>query len=153
MIIWRFCRQEHAAPPLDGEGARLYGCRCNVPETAVAYTAGTLALAALEIVVHMDLNVAPKDLVSIPIGVPDGLRIEEIHTESRPTNWRKTPAPVPLQQLGAEWCQRTTSLLLRVPSVIIPEEYKYLVNPIHPDLSQLTMHKPRPFTFDPRVFR
>jgi len=136
VIIWRLCRKEHAAPPFDGEGARLYGGRWNVPETAVAYTAGTLALAALEIVVHMDLDVAPKDLVSIPIEVPAGLRIEEIHTESRPTNWRKTPAPVPLQQLGTEWRQRATSLLLGVPSVIIPEEYNYLVNPIHPDLSQ-----------------
>ena len=120
---------------------------------AEAYTAGTLALAALEILIHMDLDVAPKDLVSIPIEVPDGLRIEEVRTGSLPTNWRKTPAPIPLQQLGTEWCQRATSLLLRVPSVIIPEEYNYLVNPIHPDLSQLTMHKPRPFTFDPRLFR
>ena len=153
MIIWRPCRQEHAASPLDGEGARLYEGRWNVPGTAVAYTAGTLALAALEIVRHMDLDVAPKDLVSIPIEVSDGLRIEEFHSESLPTNWWKTSAPVPLQQLGTEWCQRATSLLLRVPSVIIPEEYNYLINPIHPYLSQLTMHKPRPFTFDPRLFR
>ena len=153
MIIWRLCRQEHAAPPLDGEGARLYGGRWNVPGTAVAYTAGTLALAALEILIHMDLDVAPKDLVSIPIEVPDGLRIEEVRTGSLPTNWRKTPAPIQLQQVGTEWCQRATSLLLRVPSVIIPEEYNYLVNPIHPDLGQLTRHKPRPFTFDPRLFR
>jgi len=101
----------------------------------------------------MDLDVAPKDLVSIPIEVSDGLRIEEFHSESLHTNWRKTPVPVPLQQPGTEWCQRATSLLLRVPSVIIPEEYDCLINPIHPYLSQLTMHKPRPFTFDPRLFK
>jgi RES domain-containing protein len=72
--IWRLCRQHHSGQSLDGEGARLYGGRWNYPGTAVGYTAGTLALAALEILVQVDHDIAPTDLVSIPLEVPARIR-------------------------------------------------------------------------------
>ena len=153
MIIWRLCRQQHAAQPLDGEGAQLYGGRWNLPGTAIAYTAGTLALAALEVLVHVDHDLAPHDLVSIPIEVPSELRIEEIVLPQLPPNWRKNPAPERLQALGSEWASRATSVLLRVPSAVIPEEYNYLVNPVHPDSRQLKIGRPQSFTFDARLLQ
>ena len=153
MIIWRLCRQQHAAQPLDAEGARLYGGRWNSPGIAIAYTAGTLALAALEVLVHVDHDLAPSDLVSIPIKIPSGVRIEEIAPTQLPPNWRKTPASERLQALGNEWATRATSGLLRVPSAVIPKEHNYLVNPSHPDLKQLKIGPPQPFTFDTRLFQ
>ena len=133
MIVWRVCRHRHANRPLDGEGAHLYGGRWNYPGTAVAYTAGTLALAALEVLVHVDHDLAPTDLVAIPIDIPAGIRTEEIRPSDLPQHWRRTPAPERLQELGTAWLRRGDSLLLRVPSVVIPEEHNYLVNPMHRD--------------------
>ena len=153
MIIWRLCRQQHAARPLDGEGARLYGGRWNLPGTALAYTAGTLALAALEVLVHVDHDLAPHDLVSIPIEIPSGIRIEEIALTQLPPNWRKNPAPERLQALGSGWADRATSALLRVPSAVIPEEHNYLVNPLHPGSRQLKIGRPQSFTFDTRLLQ
>ncbi len=153
MVIWRLCRQRHANRPLDGEGARLYGGRWNYPGTAVAYTAGTLALAALEVLVHVDHDLAPTDLAAIPINVPRGIRIEEIHLSELPQHWRRTPAPEQLQELGTAWIRRGSSLLLRVSSVVIPEEHNYLVNPAHRDLPRLRVGKPKLFTFDSRLFK
>jgi RES domain-containing protein len=151
VIIWRLCREQHAARPLDGEGARLYGGRWNFLGTSIAYTAGTLALAALEVLVHVDHDLAPHDLVSIPIEVPSELGIEEIALTQLPSYWRKTPAPEPLQALGSEWARRETSVLLRVPSAVIPEEHNYLVNPRHPDSTQLKIGEPQRFAFDSRL--
>ena len=151
MIIWRLCRQRRSGQPLDGEGARLYGGRWNYPGTAVVYTASSLALAALEVLVHVDHDVAPTDLVSMPIEVPAGIRIEEISIASLPANWRNTPAPEELQKIGTAWVHRATSALLRVPSALIPEEHNYLVNPAHPDITRLKIGRPKPFTFDPRL--
>lgn len=153
MVIWRLCRRRYSRRPLDGEGARLYGGRWNYPGTVVVYTAGTLALAALEVLVHVDLDIVPTDLVSIPIKIPTGIRIEEISVAVLPANWRHPPAPERLQELGTTWVRRATSLLLRVPSTVIPEEHHYLVNPAYPDLPRLKIGAPKLFTFDPRLFK
>jgi len=152
VIIWRLCRQRYANRLLDGEGARLYGGRWNLPGTPMVYTAGTLALAALEVLVHVDHDLAPPDLVAIPIEIPKKMRIEKIETAVLPAHWRTTPAPEQLQRFGTAWVRRGTSLLLRVPSALIPEEYNYLVNPAHSDVKRLRVGEPRPFIFDPRLF-
>ncbi len=118
----------------------------------MVYTAGTLALAALEVLVHVDHDVAPTDLVSIPISVPAGIGIEKISIPSLPANWRNIPAPEELQKTGTAWAHGATSVLLRMPSALIPEEHNYLVNPAHPDITRLKIGRPKPFTFDPRLF-
>lgn len=152
MIIWRLCQQRYVHLSLDGEGARLYGGRWNFPGTPIVYTAGSLALAALEVLVHVDHDIAPADLVAIPIEIPKRVRIEKIETVGLPPYWRRTPAPEQLQELGTTWARRGTSLLLRVPSALIPEEYNYLVNPAHSAITRLKVGEPRPFLFDPRLF-
>lgn len=118
----------------------------------MVYTAGTLALAALEVLVHVDHDIAPTDLVAIPIDVPRGIRIETISIAALPSHWRTTPALEQLQKLGTTWIQGATSALLRAPSAVIPEEHNYLVNPAHPDCRRLQVGRPTLFTFDPRLF-
>ena len=153
MIVWRLCRHRHANRPLDGEGARLYGGRWNYPGTAVAYTAETLALAALEVLVHVDHDLTPTDLVAIPIDIPAGIRAEEIRPSELPQHWQRTPAPEQVQEVGTAWIRRGNSLLLRVLSIVIPEEHNYLVNPAHVDFPRLRVGKARRFDFDPRLFK
>ena len=69
MECHRICRKAHRA--LDGEGARLYGGRWNSPGEAVVYASATLALAALEYLIHLDSSEAPLDLMAIRIAIPD----------------------------------------------------------------------------------
>jgi RES domain-containing protein len=40
-----------------------------------------------------------------------------------------------------------------VPSVIVPSEYNYLLNPDHPDFALITMAEAIPFTFDQRMWK
>jgi RES domain-containing protein len=49
-----------------------------------------------------------------------------------PKNWQSMMAYPTLQTLGSEWYQSRQSLVLKVPSAIIPKEYNYLVNTLHP---------------------
>ena len=42
------------------------------------------------------------------------------------------------------------SAVLALPSVIT-EETNYLLNPAHPDFRKITIGKPEPFAFDPRL--
>lgn len=153
MIIWRLCRRQNADQALIGEGAQPRGGRWNFPGDPVVYTAGTLALAALEMLVHVDHELAPADLVSISIVVPEGMTIEQVSLSELPEHWRKTPAPAQIQKMGTVWIHSRASVLLRVPSALIPEEDNYLVNPVHPDFMRLEIGPPRLFAFDPRLFK
>lgn len=52
MKVWRLARSAYTAPT--GEGAKKYGGRWNLPGQAVVYTSESLALAAVEALVHAD---------------------------------------------------------------------------------------------------
>lgn len=153
MNIWRLCTARYATNPLSGEGARLYGGRWNYPGIPVAYTAGSLALALLELLVHIDYDLVPSDLVSIEVYVPPSASIERVEISSLPRNWRAYPAPESLRKIGSAWAIEKRSLLLEVPSVVVPDERNYLVNPQHPEFTNLKIGHPKPFKFDPRLIR
>lgn len=43
--------------------------------------------------------------------------------------------------------------VLCVPSIVVPSEYNYLLNPPHPEFSRIQIAKPEPFAFDPRMWK
>lgn len=151
MRVWRVCSKKHQR--FDGEGARRHGGRWNHQGTSVVYTSASLSLAALELFVHVDIDIAPADLMAIQADVPDSLTIEAIKIESLPKNWRRYPAPEILKDIGTAWAAKTSTVILAMPSVVIPEERNYLLNPAHRDFKRIRIHKPTPFRFDPRMWK
>lgn len=135
----------------DGEGARSAGGRWNQAGTPLVYTSGTLALAALESLVHFDMAEAPDDLVSVDAEVPDSVGIGEINLNDLPDNWRQYPAPEELARLGTGWVEGGTTAVLAVPSAVIPSERNYLINPAHRDFGRIRIGVPQLFVFDPRL--
>jgi RES domain-containing protein len=53
--------------------------------------------------------------------------------------------------IGDEWLRSKASSVLRVPSVIIPDESNFLLDPTHPDFAKLSIGTPKEFWFDPRL--
>jgi len=149
--VWRICSKKHQR--FDGEGARLYGGRWNHVGTSVVYTSGSLSLAALELFVHVDIDIAPDDLVAVQVDVPTSLAMETIKIEGLPKNWRRYPAPEALQDIGTAWATKASTAILAVPSAVIPEELNYLINPAHRDFKRIRIQKPLPFHFDPRMWK
>lgn len=144
---WRIVKEKHVASAFDGEGARLYGGRWNSIGTRVVYTSGSKALAALEFLVHLNPPVLFK-LVAIPIAFEDAL-VEKV--AKLPAGWTQHPPPPATQHIGDLWVNKARSAVLELPSVIIPDEPNYLINPTHPDFPKITIGKPTPFSFDPRL--
>lgn len=153
LSLFRLVKKKHAARAFDGEGARRFGGRWNERGTAVVYLGGTLSLAALETFVHLGAADARLAFASIEVVVPDGIRIAQLQHHQLPPNWRAQPAPRETQAMGSGWVRARETLLLRVPSVIVPRESNYLLNPAHPDFSRLRIGPPEPFGFDERMWK
>jgi RES domain-containing protein len=151
MRVWRIARL--AYPPLDGEGARLNGARWNSPGTAVVYTAGSLALAIVELLVHTDPDLIPDDLTAFEIEVPSGVSLQILQANELPVGWDDPDDLAAARSAGDDWLRAARSCVLAVPSVIVPEETNYLINPAHPDASAISVLSSRPFSFDPRLIR
>lgn len=146
----RICRRNYAA--FDGEGTRRAGSRWTLRGTPVVYASATLSLAALEYFVHVKGRNVPHDLVATPITVPDGA-MAQLLDEDLPKGWRTMPASEATQVLGSSWAHDKQTAVLSVPSAIIPEERNYLLNPLHDDFGNLVIGDPRPFSFDPRMWK
>ena len=149
---WRLIKAEHADDAFDGEGARRGGGRWNSKGGRVVYTAGSLSLATLEVMVHIPFYRAMKNYVCIPIDFNPNLS-QSITTEDLPDNWTADPIPQSVRDVGDRWVQNQESVILKVPSAIIPIEYNNLVNPSHPDFEKIVIHSPQKFAFAPRLLK
>ena len=149
MLVWRICRE--GQQELDGEGARLYGGRWNSEGVPVLYTSSTLALAALEFLVHADIEDVPDDLVALAIEVPDDAGAKTVAVNDLPGDWNQLPDHPACAKIGDEWVAEGTALLLRVPSAVVPEESNLLINPGHPRAGDVVVVSMRPFAFDRRL--
>jgi RES domain-containing protein len=58
-----------------------------------------------------------------------------------------------LTGIGERWLHTAASPVLSVPSVVIPSERNFIINPAHPDFARLTIHAAEPFSFDPRMWK
>ncbi|MCZ7627553.1 MAG: RES domain-containing protein [Candidatus Methylomirabilis sp.] len=82
--------------------------------------------------------------------VPSILDIQSVMIVDLPAHWRAYPGPDALRAIGATWVAARQTPILSVPSVVIPEERNYLLNPAHPLFSRISWNAPKPFRFDPR---
>jgi RES domain-containing protein len=149
--VFRLCKAPYAA--FDGEGARRYGGRWNLPGQAVVYTSESLSLATLELLVHVDPEDAPSDLVCRAADLPDDLPLETIATEGLPRSWREWPAPEVLARRGHEWLRHGRTAALRVPSAVIEQEWNVLLNPAHPEFARIKIGRPERHSPDRRLLK
>ena len=148
MALWRICRRAFAE--LDGEGARLYGGRWNSEGVPVVYASTSLALAALEYLVHLDVSMVPSDLVSVQLEVPADVSMEQVEPAALPIDWNATSDHPRCVDIGDDWIERAESCVLLVPSAVIPTSWNALLNPAHADTRRVTTVT-QPFALDRRL--
>lgn len=119
----------------------------------MVYTADSLALAALETFVHLDPELLPADYVASAADLPGQLRLTRILLADLPVDWRRYPAPDVLRRIGSDWLRAGKTAVLAVPSVVVPQEENYLLNPEHKDFIRIVRHVAVPFQFDPRLWK
>lgn len=151
LSVWRLTTARFAKSAFSGEGARLYGGRWNRRGVPLVYTAGSQSLAMLEMLVQ-DEPLRARYVV-IEARIPKGVTIDRIRIEDFPPDWREIPAREKLRVIGTEWVRKRNAAVLAVPSVVIPGELNYLLNPVHSDFRRIKIGKPQKFETDLRLIK
>ena len=136
----------------EGDGARLAGGRWNSKGVALVYAADSIALAALELRIHLHSHEILNGYrrYRIEIAEPDLMTLDERDLPS--DRRRDPPPPSSTGRLGDGWVASKQSLGLRMPSVVIPSPRNLLFSPAHPRVeSALGSVHEAPFVFDPRL--
>ena len=115
------------------------------------YTAASRALCALEVLVNA--GELADDYVITPVEVPDHLNVTSRPVETLPSGWNAAEPTEETRNVGKDWISELQSAVLAVPSVVIPHEYNYLLNPHHADFARIRFLDPEPFSFDDRFGR
>lgn len=148
VTIWRLVAEKHVESAFSGEGARLFGGRWNKKGEAMVYAASSRSLAILEMLVQA--NPLPE-YIALPAILPENLAFSILQEKDLPFDWRKMPAPDSVRALGSAWLSRAESCVLQVPSVVVPSEWNYLLNPQHNDFAKITLGAPEPLVLDRRL--
>jgi RES domain-containing protein len=149
LSAWRVIPALHAPDAFAGEGAVRHGGRWNSRGRAVVYTSEHKSLAALEALAHVD-PARPLHYVAIKIEFAETL-LERLPADRLPADWQRLPFSEATRNIGDAWLVEARSAVLAVPSVLIPEELNYLLNPAHPDFPKIAIGDATDFTFDPRL--
>jgi RES domain-containing protein len=149
---WRITKQKHARTAFSGEGARQYGGRWNSPGVPMVYVAESQSLAVLEMLVHLDAPALLEKYVFLEVEF-DASLVTDLDRPSLPKNWQSDPVPEAIQAIGDRWILSGDSAVLRVPSVLVPGESNFLLNPRHADFGKISISRPQAFRFDPRLAR
>jgi RES domain-containing protein len=154
--LWRIAAEtsKYPARDLSGCGAAVSPGRWNEEKQAVVYSAPTIAIAVLETAAHMDDAGLPLNRFLVEIDVPDEVWAlhEEAALTSLPPAWSAIPAGGASVKVGSSWLTSLRSPIMLVPSVIVPEEFAALLNPLHPESAKITAKVIRPFEYN-KLFR
>ena len=147
MILWRVSNYH----TLDGVGGLYVPGRWHTKGHPVVYCTLNPATALLETLVHMEIDSEdrPERFQVLRIEGPDSLSIEKAEVDSLPQNWAEDNGTT--QTIGDRWLTEGRSLLLQVPSVLVPETWNVLVNPQHAEVSLLTITATYEHAYDSRL--
>lgn len=110
--------------------------RWNLKDQNVIYAGSSRSLASLELIVHRG---AVKPALTYKVMVislaDDDYLMKQIQIKTLPSNWRSFAAYSNLQKIGSDWYNSRESLILKIPSAVIPLEYNYIINTEHPDFA------------------
>jgi RES domain-containing protein len=148
MILWRVSNYQS----LDGVGGLYVSGRWHTKGHPVVYCTLNPATALLETLVHIEIDSEdrPERFQVLRIEGPESLSIEKVQADSLSPNWAEDMNAT--QVIGDRWLSEKRSLLLQVPSVLVPETWNVLVNPLHAEVSLLKIIAMYEHPFDSRLF-
>jgi RES domain-containing protein len=142
MQFWRI--SEFA--DLSGEGGLYADGRWHLRGTPVVYCSDHPSTALLEVIVHFRRFKLPDTYQLLRIEAGDEVRV---HAPESPANWQTNLEVT--RELGSAFVSANADPLMRIPSVVMPQAFNYLLNPAHPDATQFKILQSWRYPFDSRL--
>lgn len=149
MRVYRITAPAHVGAALSGQGAAVAPGRWNSSGVRMGYTAGSVGVAMLELLVHIGRENVPGDRRLLTLEIPADA-IEALAV--LPDGWNRLPYTATVRRAGDDWIASGRSLAIRVPSAIARHEVNVLVNPSHPRFGEIALVDDEPLAFDSRLF-
>ena len=150
MIVYRISNSAYK-DDISGTGAKLLGSRWNSRDIPVLYTSQCISLSVLEMLVNTNFKDYSIALDLMYINFPDDQPNTVIELKNLKNNWKDDFDYT--RYMGDEFFKQNESLILRVPSAVIQEEYNYLANPLHADFKKIKIINTKSFWPDERLFK
>ena len=153
ITAWRLAAPEfarNAEQLMSGEGARRYGGRWNSIGRAAVYLGDSLALAAMELLVHVGAERVLATYRQMPVFIPERL-VMHVGEDQLPPEWARPGLHPVTQEIGDRWIDHQWSTVLQVPSAVVRGETNFIVNPRHADFDAITTGPISTFRYDPRL--
>jgi RES domain-containing protein len=147
MIVYRIAKEEYSKQ-LKASG---YAARWNGKGVYVIYAAQNRSLACLESLVHRSGEGNNALYKVMLIKIPDTLKIEVIEETDLKKGWQKIEHFNYTQSIALDWLTNFKTAVLKVPSVIIKNEFNYILNPQHQDFKKIKLVGVEDFIFDTRI--
>lgn len=148
MKLYRITSEKYASKLVASGRAN----RWNKDKQYVIYTSSSRALAALELVAHRGAIMEGLVYNTVVIEAREIKNpIINVDQDSLPKKWQQLENYYVTQNIGAEWYDNQNSLILKVPSALVVEEFNYIVNTLHPDFSKIKIADIENFTWDKRL--
>jgi RES domain-containing protein len=147
VILWRVSNYR----TLNGVGGLYVSGRWHTKGHSVVYCTLNPSTALLETLVHMEIDSEdrPERFQVLRIEGSDSLSIEKVEAGSLSPDWAEDLSAT--QAIGDRWLTETRSLLLQVPSMLVPETWNVLVNPQHIEANLLKITAMYEHAFDARL--
>ena len=150
MKLYRACSFKYLHD-LSGAGARINGGRWNSVGKAALYTSENKSLAILEVLANTPLAILRANFSILTLEITGSFSTDEYAVKDLPDGWNAYPVPISITRLGDRWLTDGKTLLLKVPSVIVPSEYNVIINPSHPDFNKITITATEKLAIDKRT--
>lgn len=152
ITAWRITRKKHLNSAFTGEGAKVWGGRWNPIGLPAVYCASNLSLAILEIIVHLEDDSDIDSFVAIPVSFESEL-VQSMPVSKLPKTWNDLPIDPASVSVGKKWLEEGKYPILKVPSIIVPIESNFVLNPLHSAFKTIEIGKHQSIHFDQRFFR
>lgn len=151
MKVYRLCKSKHALD-VSGYGAKISGGRWNSKGIPAIYASESVALCTAEIAVHIPLGTIPADFVLVTYRIPEDA-LTSIPLNDLPELWNSYPHAKTTRNIGDHFLRNKESLVLQVPSAVVPQESNFLINTDHKEISRMKILDVEPYNFDVRIFK
>ena len=152
VVGWRIVKEKHASTAFSGEGARIFEGRWNSAGVRMVYCSENLALAALEILAHTRPVTMRDKFRAFRVSWDEAIMVI-IDLKKLPKGWNYQPPTAASKNIGDEWIKSGRSAILALPSVLVPLERTFLLNPKHSDFRRIKIKDVGNFVLDPRLKR